>query len=48
MVDSQLGRKTFGLVLVGADLSVPVHGRYWQARPVELLMGVLTGSWLSA
>jgi hypothetical protein len=33
---------------VSADLSVPVHGRYWQARPVELLMGVLTGSWLSA
>jgi len=42
-------RKTFGLVLVVyADLSVPVTGRYWQARPVELLRGVLTGSWLYA
>jgi hypothetical protein len=32
-------RKDNGLVLVCADLSVPVYGRYGQARPVELLRG---------
>jgi len=48
VVDSQLGRKMFGLVAVYADLSVLVSGRYWQARPVELLRGMLTGSWLYA